>query len=168
MMKYKTKRESYKFYSIFVLVCGISICIGNIAEYGHYYPVIGSICCALVGLAVFIYCWTCNLKRNLYRKRGEHFEGRIIGAERSFNGRGQDTYYLLISFYENGIRKIRYTEGYVGNPNRKLKSRGCSIYKYRDRYIETDLNVLASQDKSPNLNIPISKRRGIRKAKEYV
>lgn len=167
-MRYKTKREAHKICSIFGLVCGISICVGNIGEYGYYYPIIGSICCALLGLAVFIYCWTCNVKRNLYKKRGEYFEGKVIGAERSFNGRGEDTYYLLISFYENGTRKIRYTEGYVGNPNKKLKGLGCSIYKYGGRYIEADLNILASQEKIRNLNIPISKRRGIRKNKRYV
>ena len=72
---------------------------------------------------------------------------------------------MKISFYDNG-EKVKYTEGYAGNPNSKHKSCICNIYKWKGKYIEADFDVLEKKEKPNNLNIPISKYG--RKKKIYV
>ena len=64
---------------------------------------------------------------------------------------------------------MRYTEGYVGNPNYKLKNISCAVYKWKDKYIEADFNVLDKKEKPHYLEIPISKYKHFRrKGKKYV
>lgn len=173
-MKYKTRREYHKGLSIICLlfgICGFGIaglCILTYAGESDDLTIRMGICSAIIGIGIFIYCWTCNVKRNRIKKKGERYEANIIGAEWLLNGRGEDTYYLLISFYENGERKIRYTEGYVGSPNYKLKSTKCEIYRWKNKYIETEFEVLDKKENPVQLNIPITKYRFFHKKKDCV
>ena len=173
-MKYKTRREYHKGLSIICLLFGIYsfvVVILNVITYSRESDNMDmrmSIFSTVMWVGIFVYCWTCNFKRNRMKKRGKRYEANIIGAEWLLNGRGEDTYFLLISFHENGERKIRYTEGYVGNPNYKLKSTKCEIYKWKNKYIETGFEVRDKKEKSGKLNIPITKYRFFEKKKDYV
>lgn len=174
-MKYKTTRESRKnisllvlllfglpgiFCTLFILLIVDNAAINQASFLGLYM--------GLLSILWFLDCFTGIFKRKLFIKYGEKFKGNIIGAENLVNGRGEDTYYLLISFYEGGIRKIRYTEGYEGSPNCKLKNTDCEIYKWHNKYIETGFNALDKKEESAHLNIPISKYHIFKKKKGYV
>ena len=173
-MKYKTRREYHKGLSIICLLFGIyglgisGLCILTYAGESDDVPLCMGICTTIIGIGIFIYCWTCNFKRNRMKEKGKRYEANIIGAEWLLNGRGEDTYFLLISFHDNGERKIRYTEGYVGNPNYKLKNIGCEIYKWKNKYIETGFAVRDKNEKLGKLNIPITKYHFFQKKKDYV
>jgi hypothetical protein len=144
------------------------MCLGIILSksFGEYYSAYTEIAFVLLGLSVFGYYITYDLKRNVYKKNGECFQGHIIGADVIISGRGEWTYYLKISFFDDG-EKIKYTEGYEGNPNKKLKNCECNIYKWRGKYIESDFKTLEKKEKPVNLKIPINKR-GRSKKKNYV
>ena len=174
-MKYKTVRESRKIISLLVLLlfglpgmfCTLFILltvddavIDQVSFLGLYM--------GLLSILWFLDCFTGNIKRKIFIKYGEKLKGNIIAAESLINGKGEDTYYLLISFYEGGLRKIRYTEGYEGSPNYKLKSADCEIYKWHNRYIETGFKALDKKEKPVHLNIPISKYHIFKKKKGYV
>ena len=167
-MKYKTQRQSKIGISLFFLIICLCLCFGIALSksWGEYYPVYAEAGIALLGIIVFGYHITYNVKRNIYKKKGECFQGYIIGADVLVNGRGEWTYYLKISFYDNG-KKIKYTEGYAGDPNKKLKNCKCNIYKWRGKYIESDLMTLEQKAMPTNLKIPISKC-GRSKKKMYV
>lgn len=168
-MKYKTKRQAQIGFSIYFLIgsmCGFwGIVLSR--SMGDYYPPYAEACVGLLGLFVFVYYITYDVKRNIYKKKGERFQGHIIGADELISGRGKSTYYLKISFYDNG-KKIKYTEGYAGNPNKKLKSYECYIYKWKGKYIEGDFVALGKTDKPVNLKIPISVYGKDKKKKLYV
>ena len=166
-MKYKTQRQAKVGVSLIFLIICVCMCIGIALSKssGEYYPAYAEICVGLLGAIVFGYYITYDVKRNIYKKKGECFRGHIIGADVLVSGRGKWTYYLKISFYDNG-EKVKYTEGYAGNPNSKLKSCICNIYKWKGKYIEADFDVLEKKEKPNNLNVPISKYG--RKKKIYV
>lgn len=155
-----------------VALCILIICMGFCAEImpskaeEKYYPKFAAISIGLFGIAVFGYYITYDEKRNIYKK-GERFQGYIIGADEFMSGRGDWTYYLKISFYDDG-EKIKYTEGYAGNPNKKLKNREGNIYKWKGKYIESDFKTLDKKEKPVNLKIPISKYGRNSKKKMYV
>lgn len=156
-----------------VALCILIICLGFCTEIisskaeGMYYPKYAAVSIGLFGIAVFGYYITYNVKRNIFKKKGERFQGYIVGADEFVRGRGDWTYYLKISFYDDG-EKIKYTEGYAGNPNKKLKNRECNIYKWRGKYIESDFTTLEKKEKPANLKIPISKYGRGSKMKMYV
>ena len=50
----------------------------------------------------YIYSVTWNTKRKKFKIYGEAFQGYILGAEEKETGRGENVYYLLISFNDNG------------------------------------------------------------------
>lgn len=168
-MKYKTQRQSKVGISFFFLMLSVCMCIGIVSSrrVGEYYPAYAEICVGLLGASVFGYYSTYDVKRNIYKKRGECFRGHIIGADVLMSGRGEWTYYLKISFYDNGD-KVKYTEGYAGNPNSKLKSCVCNIYKWKGKYIEGDFIALEKKESPINLKIPISKCGRNKKKKLYV
>lgn len=157
-MKYKTQRQANVGVSIFFVIVCLCACFGIAISksWGEYYPVYSEASVGLLGIVVFGYYSTYNVKRNIYKKRGECFRGYIIGADVLISGRGEWTYYLKISFFDNG-KKIKYTEGYAGDPNKKLKNCECNIYKWRGKYIESDFKTLGKKEKPVNLKIPISK-----------
>ena len=166
--KYKTRRQDNTYVGAISSILCLFCCIiyGVDSKIDDLY-----IFCLLVLMGIlcvfwFIYSITYNTKRQIFKKKGECILGYIVGAEEELTGRGLNTYYLFISFYD-GCEKIKYTEGYVGNPNHYLKSRRCHIYKYKDKYIEADF---ISAEKSLNsciLDIPISKYQHNSK-KKYV
>ena len=168
-LKYKTKRQACIWVAVWILIAClcwfISIVYGrNRNEYfipGIEYFIL------LFGIGVLTYFLTYDVKRNHFIKCGECIPGCITGAECEVNGRGEWTYYLLISFYDNG-QKIKFTEGYVGDPNDKLKSCECNIYKWNGKYIEADLQPLEREQMPVKLNIPVNKYRGKNKNKKYV
>ena len=131
---------------------------------GEIYPYIIAVCFWLAGILVLLYYLTYDVKRNRFKKFGECFPGQIIGADVFMEGRGEWTYCLLISFYDEGDL-VRYTEGYKGNPNQKLKSCECKIYKMNGKYIEADLKGLDKGEKPHDLKIPV-KMRFFRKNKK--
>lgn len=167
-MKYKTQRQAKIGVSFFFFIICMCMCLGIILSKssGEYYPIYAEISIGLLGIVVFGYHITYNIKRKIYKKKGECFRGYIIGADVLVSGRGEWTYYLKISFFDGG-KKIRYTEGYAGDPNNKLKNCECIIYKWRGKYIESDFNTLERKEKPANLKIPISKY-GRGKKKMYV
>lgn len=168
-MKYKTIRQAGIGFGVYILIismCGV-VGIVSAKSMGDYYPAYSEVLVGLLGVLVFTYYCTYDVKRNIFKKKGERFQGHIIGAERLVSGRGEWTYYLKISFYDNG-KKIKYTEGYAGDPNKKLKSCECYIYKWKGKYIEGDLVALDKKEKSVNLKIPISKYGTDKKKKLYV
>ena len=114
-----------------------------------------ALCCILTGALLLAYFLTYDVKRNKFKQNGECIPGRIIGAQEVVSRRGV-TYYLLIAFNDNGT-KIRYTEGYKGDPNLKLRSRDCNIYKLNGKYIEADFQALGKDEWAQALNIPVEK-----------
>ena len=173
-MKYKTVRESGRPLSVgglLIGVIGIFCTIFILMMKGDALNDPASFVGLYIGLLSilgFVYCWTSDVKRKVFRKYGKKFNGYIIGAEWRLNGRGEDTYYLLISFHEDGTRRIRYTEGYVGNPNCKLRNMECEIYKWHNKYIEMGFNLLNKNEKPVPLHIPITTYHFLKKKKEYV
>ena len=167
-MKYKTQRQAKVGVSLFFLIICLCMCMGIMISksWGERYPAYAEVSIGLLGMVVFGYHITYNVKRNIYKKKGECFKGYIIGADVLVSGRGEWTYYLKISFFDDG-KKIKYTEGYAGNPNKKLKNCECNIYKFRGKYIESDFKTLEKKEKPANLKIPINKCGRIKK-KMYV
>lgn len=152
-MKYKTVREANKGYTIIGLVIGsfglfvAILCVFAYKGENNNTNIVMNLILAFIGIGSFVNSWTCNLKRNKMKRHGEKFKARIIGAQCLFNARDEDTFFLLIEFYENGEKKIRYTEGYYGNPNHYLRSAACEVYKWKNKYIETGFDVLDKKEK---------------------
>lgn len=174
-MKYKTKRERFKYISIIGLLIGLlgfgalflSCFVEEEAE--DRFVEVGTILPISIAVIIqFFYCWTYDVRRNRMRKYGEKFEARIIGADCKINVKDEYTFYLMIQFFENGEKKIRYTEGYCGNPNLKLRSTSCNVYKWKNKYIEADLEALDKNEKPYNMRIPITPYRLFRKNKKLV
>ncbi len=155
---YKTRRQDYSYMGgMCSLLCLISCIIYGISlKTEERYVLWLLIIAAVICIYWFIYSITCNTKRRIYKKKGKRFSGVIIGAEEERTGRGSNTYYLLISFYDEH-RRIKYTEGYVGDPNYYLISRKCSIYKYNGEYIEADLVPGKFFNEASGLGISITK-----------
>ena len=151
-MKYKTVRENGKalsvgglFFGVIGIFCTIFILLTEGDALNDPASFIG-LYIGLLSILGFVFCWTSDVKRKRFMKYGKKFNGYIIGAEWHFNGRGEDIFYLLISFHEDGTKKIHYTEGYVGNPNYKLQNRECEIYKWHNKYIETGFHPLNKKE----------------------
>ncbi|MCR4806587.1 MAG: hypothetical protein K5857_02815 [Lachnospiraceae bacterium] len=108
----------------------------------------------IMAIAHLAYCFSGDFKRKRYKKYGTKFEGYIDSARKSKGGRGYDRYYLNISFNDGG-RKTRRTEAYIEDPCKVLRSRECSVYKYRGKYIEADFQP-AEKGSKGCLDIPVS------------
>lgn len=163
MNKYKTFRDCYKPFAVgtFVFVCvGIADAVLSgsltygIQEYSGLPGIIMAVCLDIIFIC---YCYSGNYKRKKYKAKGKRFEGTIISARESFNGRGENRYNLKISFSDKGQRYM-ITETYAGNPNMRLRSRKCSVYGYNGKYIEDDLDVLSKKEPPKSLGIPITKK----------
>lgn len=164
-VKYKTVRESERGLSMIGLIIGIfavihiiySIIVNQYSELLFVEAMI-----SVVGISSFIYTYTSNWRRNRYKEYGRKFQANIIGAEQVRNVKGEDIYYFVISFYENGEKKFHHSEGYIGNPNDKLMDTDCAIYKWKGKYIESDLDIL-EMPPVHKLNIPITKHERMKK-----
>ena len=111
---------------------------------------------SIMAIAHLAYCFSGDFKRDRYKRYGTRFKGYIDSARMSRGGRGYNRYYLNISF-DDGGRKIRHTEAYVVDPRKALKSRECSVYKYKGKYIEADF-MPAQKGSKGWLDIPVSGR----------
>ena len=169
-MRYKTKRETYTILAVILLLDALSA-VGITLTGGSNQKNMVSIVGALVGTALaiifLVYCCTANVKRNKFAKYGQRFAGKIVGAEVLRNGRGEDTYYLYIEFYDRG-KKTRFTEGYVGDPCTKLRNLNCDIYKLDGRYIEANFSVRGKKEPQSNLSIPTKRCKLFSVHKGYV
>ena len=154
-MKYKTRRQKNIYEAARLLFICINLCIVVVLFLGKEVPALMylQLPIELLSICYLIYCLTYDIKRKRYKNNGECFQGYIIGAEEQYYDNGSNTFYLLISFDDNG-KKIKYTEGYVGDPNLYLVSRMCSIYKYNGEYIEADLIQGEHINESSTLGIP--------------
>lgn len=170
-MKYKTRCEASKGYAVFALLIGavaIGCIVFNFIENDDKALLILYVTIAVLGIGYFIRCWTDEYIRNKFYKYGKRYEGRIIEAEWLFNGRGEDTYFLIISFHDGTQRRLRKTAGYEGNPNHKLKSIRCSVYEWKGKYMEGDFQTL-EESGADTLKILITKYKHFRvKGKKYV
>jgi hypothetical protein len=162
-IKYKTFRDCYKPLAIgtFVFFCvGIAVAVlsGSLTyEIQEYSELPGIIMAVFLDIIFICYCYSGNYKRKKYKAKGKRFEGTIISAKESFNGRGENRYNLKISFSDKG-RRTMITETYAGNPNMRLRSRKCSVYRYNGKYIEDDLDVLFKKEHPKSLGIPITRK----------
>lgn len=149
-MRYKTRREN-------LIVMHILIFLGCL--FGVYqliadqFPLWLILATSALGGTVLLYAL--DLRRRWYMKKGERLDGYISECKRQLNGRGEDIYFLVINFTDNGEKKTRKTEGYMGNPNYKLLNRKCSVYKWNGRYIEADFNMAQGSNHKKILDIPI-------------
>ena len=168
-MKYKTWREYHRRIAVIGLIYGCMSTIIMIFNRLYFHvksETVIFMITATIGIGIFIYCWSGNFKRNIFKRFGRRYEDYIYEAERHAYGRGQNSYNLILAFYENGERKLRYTEPYVGNPNEKLRSTECTVYKWLGKYIETDFYVRHTDNKYQNLDIPISKYHYFKKKRK--
>lgn len=162
-IKYKTFRDCYKPFAIGTMIffCfGIAVIAPNGAFSNgmqEHSGVLGIILAVILDIIFICYCFSSNYKRKKYKAKGNRFEGTIISAKESFNGRGEYRYNLKISFSDNGQRTM-VTETYAGDPNEKLRSRKCSVYGYNGKYIEDDLDVLYKKEAPKSLGITISRK----------
>jgi hypothetical protein len=162
-IKYKTFRDCYKPFAIgtFVFFCvdiAVAVLSGSLTyEIQEYSGLPGIIMAVCLDIIFICYCYSGNYKRKKYKAKGKRFEGTIISAKESFNGRGENRYNLKISFSDNG-RRTMITETYAGNPNMRLRSRKCSVYRYNGKYIEDDLDVLFKKEPPKLLGIPITRK----------
>ena len=122
-------------------------------------PKVKAACIFIVGIMIFVYFLSYNVKRNMYKKLGKCIPGRIVGADVVW-GRHENSYHLKISFYDDG-EKMLYTEAYKGHPGSKLKSSSCNIYKWKGRYIEADFDLKSKREVHQGLTIPIQKRKSV-------
>lgn len=155
---YKTRRENNLCEATYILFICVFFFLGVMLFWRKETPILLylQIPIELSAICYFAYCITYDKKRKSYKKHGERIQGYIIGAEERIYGKGSNTFYLLISFDDNG-KKIKYTEGYVGDPNYYLISRICSIYKCNGEYIEADFVTRGNFKDSSGLGIPITK-----------
>ena len=164
-MKYKTLKDHLKPMSIGIMVLvviGTAVEIYNSAVNPARVPdrsaIVFLTVIFIMALAYIAYCYSGNLRRKKYKKYGTRLDGYIESAQESFGGRGYNRYYLKISFHDER-RRARYTEAYIENPCYVLKSRKCSVYKYKGKYLEGDF-MIADKRSDGQLSIPVSKRRG--------
>lgn len=171
-MKYKTVREAQKPLVIIPLIIGIfAVCILILMlltgkDDGLVPLVVSAI---VLGIGSFVYCWSGPSIRKRYYKKGKRYDAVIVGAEWLLNGRGEDTFYLIIRFYDESKGILyRKTNGYVGSPNVKLKSVNCSVYEWKGKYMEGDFQTVEKGSKGC-LDIPVSKYKQLQtKGKGYV
>ena len=162
-MKYKTLKDLFKPFVIFFLVLWMAMLALNILEmtsnseiYGGF-PWLFMVSYFIADISILIYSYSGDIIRKKYIKNGRRLEGYIDSAQEYFSGRFESRYVLKISFNDRQ-KKIRKTELYLGNPNRKLSSRKCSIYELNGKYIEADFSVASGKDKAHELNIPIVRK----------
>lgn len=176
-MRYQTRRESFRFLSLYMFIIGMLYCVTQIVlritqsvhEIDFTTFLIKIITTSLLVSFFFIYCYSSRWKRRRFKNKGERFDGHIIGAEMEIRGRGVPSFYLKIEFIENGQKKILLSEGYAGDPSSKLRSLRCDIYKLHDKYIEANLDVRNRKEPIIEVHIPISKyRNSSRKKNGYV
>lgn len=176
-MKYQTKRESIRPLSLAMFAIGMFYVYAKTSDrliHGDAYfdliPfIITMILVSLITGGFFIYSFTANIKRNWFKRKGIRYDGRVVGAEIETHERSEDVYFLRIEFTENGSKKVRLTEGYVGDPSRKLRSLQCDIYELNGKYMEANFNVRKRKESMKDLYIPISKHKmSSRKKNEYV
>lgn len=171
-LKYRTRRESFKWFSIIGLIVGIYAGIVFILKCMEtsldISMVLLSATLCIFGIGVWGYCWAFEIKKKLFYKNGKKYDGNIISAEELLNGRGDNTYYLVIEFSDGHKKMLRKTKGYVGNPNNRLINKSCSIYEWKGKYLEGDFHV--SEQGVYNVNtIPITKHNLFKKKdKKYV
>ncbi len=158
-IKYKTKREEEFYTGVISAIMTLFFFITIVLGWGdslHSDEVKMAVIFFVAGIVYTVYYLTPNCKRKKYAKNGETFAGTIIGAHFFFQGRGEHAYYLIIAFYENGERKLRYSEPYAGSPRCKLRDTSCEVYKWKGKYIEGGFHGLYKGEESKNLPIPIS------------
>ena len=174
-LKYITMGQEILF--ILYMLAGMLLCYGVLYTTiyfiwnDHETPIYVGPGLLLLGIIIWGFCFynADTRRRNRYKKHGECFPGVIVGADRQSIPRGKDEYFLIIEFEENGEKKIKYTQGYSGNPIDYLQSCKCNIYKWRGRYIEADLQVKQSRKQVIELRIPIGIYKDFdRKRKYYV
>lgn len=149
-MRYKTRREDLLIIHIIIILC----CLGKGYVMIHdQLPLWLIFATGALGGGVLLYAL--DLRRKWYKKKGVRLDGYISECKRYPNGRGEDIYFLVITFTDNGEKKTRKTEGYMGNPNCKLLNRKCSIYKWNGKYIEADFHVAPESMHKKMLDIPV-------------
>jgi len=154
-MEYKSKRwDDRKIAAWFVALALVAVASVLLDRSDiSIISICGAIGGVILAIAYLAYCCTANVKRNKFAKYGERFEGKIIAAEVLRNGRGEDTYFLYIEFYDSG-KKTRFTGGYIGDPCTKLRNLKCDIYKLDGKYIETNFSARGKKELQGNLSIP--------------
>ncbi len=168
-MEYKSKRWNDRkiaaWFVVLALVAVASVLLDRSDI--NIISILGAIGGEILAVVYFIYCCTANVKRNKFAKYGERFAGKIVGAEVLRNGRGEDTYYLYIEFYDRG-KKTRFTGGYIGDPCTKLRNLKCDIYKLDGKYIETNFSARGKKEPQSNLSIPTKRYKLFSVHKGYV
>jgi len=169
---YKTVRTSKKFHTAILLAVAIYIAFTIVINW-----ILGSknelisifIIMIFIGVGSFIYCWSEAHIRNRYYTNGKRYDATIVRAEWLLNGRGEDTYYLIICFYDDSKQLLyRKTNGYVGSPNVKLKSPECAVYEWKGKYMEGEFQTVEDGE-TGGLDIPVAKYKQLRtKGKDYV
>jgi hypothetical protein len=140
-MKYKTIIERQKGWALIALLISILTFFSVVQSIIYKYyelPLFPKVLIFVGGFFFFIYSWTANYVRHMFYKKAIRFDATIIGAEGLYNPGGEDTFYLIIEFWEGKEKKTKYTQAYYGNPNYYLKSKNCSVYKYGNKYLEGD------------------------------
>ena len=165
-MRYKTKRETYTILAVILLLNALNV-VGLTLTAGTNVKNMISIVGTVLAIIFLIYSSTANVKRKKFAKYGERFRGTIVAAEVLRNGRGEDTYFLYIEFYDKG-KKTRFTSGYVGDPCTKLRNLNCDIYKLDGRYIEANFSVRGKKEPQSNLSIPTKRCKLFSVHKGYV
>lgn len=171
-MEYKTVREAQKLLVIIPFVLGIyaiDVLLSTLLLGGDREILMILVVMAILGIGSFVYCWSGPIVRKQYYKNGKRYDAEIVSAEWLLNGRGEDTFYLIIRFCDESNRILyRKTNGYVGSPNVKLKSTDCAVYEWKGKYMEGDFETVDKGTKGC-LNIPVSKYKQLRtKGKHYV
>lgn len=174
-MEYQTRRtykrgEGLKIFIVAIagIICCFILSSGLSNQPDDIYIIMGYLLINIIFIGLFIYYWSDKYFRSRYFKYGVRYDAKIIGAEYALEvWQDSHTYFLIIEFNENGRVLRRKTQGYVGNPNIRLKSPSCSIYKWKGKYMEGDFKT--SDRQQCYCNIPIQKYHfSLFKQKDYV
>jgi hypothetical protein len=176
-MKYQTVSERQKGWALIALLISILTFFSVVQSivYGYYdLPLFPRVLIVFGGFLFFIYTWTTNYVRRIFYKKAIRFDGTIVAAEGLYNAGGENTFYLIIEFFDGDEKRLKYTQAYYGNPNHYLKSKHCSVYKYRGKYLEGDF-MLNSEKEYANKIIktelyynPWKMKRKLKNGKSYV
>lgn len=113
------------------------------------------------GVIIIIWFVRNDFRIRKYRKQGKKYIGRIIAANSLYNAR-VNRIYLIIEFIEDGAKKKLLSQSYANLPNENLKSVNCSIYKYKNKYLECDFDV-REKETDPKISIPYFKKKACKR-----
>lgn len=155
-MKYIPVRYTHVILSFFIMLFCIRLGVPIIKfrTRGDISELIVAIGLFSFGILYFLYSLVCVIRRYVYKKNGTCIQGCIIGAERIMGQKRTGSYFLKILFFDE-VKKVRYTEAYMGNPNDILQDCFCNIYKWKGKYIEADFNTLGEKQESFVEMIPV-------------